>query len=177
MCLTAERQVSTIVVEKGTKGLSFGKLEDKMGWNCSPTAAVNFDDCRVPKRNLLGSPGIGFKIAMKGLDGGRINIGSCSLGGALSAYEKAVEYIKTRKQFGKTLSQFQHLQFKVAEMYTYLTASRLMIRNAAKMLDMNVIFSVSFLFIFEKKHPELTLYSAMAKNFATDKCFDVRIIF
>ena len=139
MCLTGEKQVSTIIVEKGTKGLSFGKLEDKMGWNCSPTAMVMFDDCRVPKRNLISTPGIGFKIAMKGLDGGRINIGSCSLGGALFSYEKAVEYIKTRKQFGKTLSQFQHLQFKVAEMYTNLVASRLMIRNAARLLDMNVI--------------------------------------
>ena len=138
MCLTAEKQISSIVVEKGTKGLSFGKLEDKMGWNASPTAMVLFDDCRVPKSHLLSNPGDGFKIAMKGLDGGRINIGSCSLGGALFAYEKAVDYLKTRKQFGKTLSQFQHLQFQIAEMYTYLNASRLMIRNAARLIDANV---------------------------------------
>ncbi len=138
MCKTAEKQVSTIVVEKGTKGLSFGKLEEKMGWNSSPTAMVLFDDCRVPKSHLLSKPGDGFKIAMKALDGGRINIGSCSLGGALFAYEKAVEYMKTRKQFGKNLSQFQHLQFKIAEMYTLLNASRLMIRNAARLLDLNV---------------------------------------
>ena len=145
MCRTGEKQVSTIVVEKGTKGLSFGKLEDKMGWNCSPTAAVIFEDCRVPKRNMLSTPGAGFKIAMKGLDGGRINIASCSLGGAQSAYDKAVEYIKNRKQFGKTLSQFQHLQFEVAEMFTNLSASRLMVRNAARMLDNNVnIFSILY---------------------------------
>lgn len=138
MCLTAEKEISTFLVEKGTKGLSFGKLEEKMGWNSSPTASVIFEDCRVPKRNLLSKKGDGFKIAMKGLDGGRINIGSCSLGGALFCYEKTVDYLKTRKQFGKTLSQFQHLQFQLAEMYTNLTASRLMIRNAARIFDINV---------------------------------------
>lgn len=140
MCLTAEREISALVVEKGTKGLSFGKLEEKMGWRCSPTSMVMLEDCRVPKRNLLAKRGDGFKIAMKGLDGGRVNIGSCSLGGALFAYEKAVDYAKTRKQFGKTLSNFQHLQFQIAEMFTNLHASRLMIRNAARMLDLNVAF-------------------------------------
>lgn len=147
MCLTNEKEVSTIVVEKGTKGLSFGKMEEKMGWRCSPTTMVMFDDCRVPKRNLISKPGDGFKIAMKALDGGRINIGSCSLGGALFSYEKTVDYLKNRKQFGKKLADFQHLQFQVAEMYTNLHASRLMIRNAARMLDINVIIMRFFYFL------------------------------
>jgi len=159
MCKTDSKSISAIVVEKGSKGLSFGKLEEKMGWNSQPTSMVIFEDCRVPQSNLLGKEGEGFKFAMKGLDGGRINIASCSLGGAAFCLQAAQDYIKTRKQFGKTLSEFQHLQFKIADMSTDLVSSRLMVRNAARMMDVD--------------HKEKTMYAAMAKRYATDKCFDI----
>lgn len=122
-----------------------------------PTAMVIMEDCIVPKRNLIGKKGEGFKIAMKGLDGGRINIASCSLGGAALAFDQAFNYIQDRKQFGKKLSDFQHLQFKLAEMATKLTSSRLMVRSAARLLD--------------DKSELKTVYSAMAKYFATEECF------
>lgn len=157
ICKTSEKEISAFIVEKGTQGLSFGKLEQKMGWRASPTTMVMFDDCKIPERNKLS--GNGFKIAMKALDGGRINIGSCSLGGATFCLEKAKEYLKSRKQFGKNLSDFQYLQFKLSDMVTNLMASRLMIRNAARMMDSN--------------HKDKTLHSAMAKRFATDHCFDI----
>lgn len=137
MCKTGEKEVSCLIIEKGTPGLNFGKDEVKMGWNTQPTKAVLFEDCKVPKENLLGNRGDGFKIAMSGLDGGRVNIASCSLGGAAFCLETATEYIKTRKQFGKTLSNFQYLQFKLAQMATDLEASRLMVRNAANLMDEN----------------------------------------
>lgn len=137
MCKTGEKEVSCLIVEKGTKGLGFGKNEIKMGWNVQPTRAVIFEDCKVPKENLLGNRGDGFKFAMSGLDGGRVNIASCSLGGAAFCLETATQYIKTRKQFGKTLSNFQYLQFKLAQMATDLEASRLMVRNAANLMDQN----------------------------------------
>ena len=108
-----------------------------MGWNNQPTAAVIFDDCRVPQRNRIGGEGNGFKQAMKALDGGRINIGTCSLGGAQAALEAALEHTTVRKQFGKPLSAFQHVQFKLADMATELQAARLMVRNAADALDSN----------------------------------------
>lgn len=119
------------------EGLSFGKNEVKMGWNVQPTCAVIFQDCKVPKENLLGKVGGGFKIAMSGLDGGRVNIASCSIGAAAFCFDTAQKYIKTRKQFGETLSNFQYLQFKLAQMATDLEASRLMVRNAANLLDNN----------------------------------------
>mmetsp|Transcript_16011 Transcript_16011/g.18598 ORF Transcript_16011/g.18598 Transcript_16011/m.18598 type:complete len:319 (+) Transcript_16011:48-1004(+) len=131
MCKTGEKEVSCLILEKGMKGLGFGKNEIKMGWNVQPTRAVIFEDCKVPKANLLGKRGEGFKIAMSGLDGGRVNIASCSLGGAAFCLETATQYIKTRKQFGKPLAEFQYLQFKLAQMATDLEASRLMVRNAA----------------------------------------------
>jgi len=159
MCKTDAKSISTILVEKGTKGLSFGKLEEKLGWNSQPTTMVMFEDCRVPQSHLIGKEGEGFKFAMKGLYGGRINIASCSLGGAAFCLDTTKEYIKTRKQFGKALADFQHLQFKYADMATDLVASRLLVRNAARMMDVD--------------HKEKTLYAAMAKNFATDKCFDI----
>lgn len=135
MCKTGEKEVSCLIVDKDSKGLSFGKNEIKMGWNVQPTRAVIFEDCKVPKENLLGQRGDGFKIAMSGLDGGRVNIASCSLGGAAFCLDTATQYLKTRKQFGKTLSNFQYLQFKLSQMATDLEASRLMVRNAAHLID------------------------------------------
>ncbi len=151
--------ISTLVVEKGAPGLSFGAPEHKMGWNAQPTALVNFDDCRIPIANRIGEEGEGFRIAMSGLDGGRINIGACSLGGAGLALDTARAYMQTRKQFGRALETFQALQFKLADMATELEAARLMIRNAADALD--------------RKDPQATKLCAMAKRFATDTGFDV----
>lgn len=148
--------ISCIVVEKGMPGLSFGKKERKMGWNSQPTAQVIFDDCRVPVANRIGAEGDGFRIAMMGLDGGRINIGACSVGTARAALEEAMAYTKDRKQFGKAISEFQASQFKLADMATELEASRLMIRSAAASLD--------------QRSPRATMLCAMAKRFATDTC-------
>jgi alkylation response protein AidB-like acyl-CoA dehydrogenase len=153
------RGVSAFVVEKGTPGLSFGAQEKKMGWNAQPTAQVNFDDCRVPEANRIGGEGEGFKIAMAGLDGGRINIASCSLGGAGLALDTAKAYLETRKQFGQALKEFQGLQWRLADMATELDAARLMVRRAAHSLD--------------NKAPNATQHCAMAKRFATDAGFDV----
>jgi alkylation response protein AidB-like acyl-CoA dehydrogenase len=153
------RGVSAFVVEKGTPGLSFGAPERKMGWNAQPTAQVNFDDCRVPVENRIGGEGEGFKIAMAGLDGGRINIASCSLGGAGFALDTARAYLETRRQFGQALKDFQGLQWRFADMATDLDAARLMVRRAAHALD--------------RKNPKATQYCAMAKRFATDAGFDV----
>lgn len=153
------KAMSAILVEKGTEGLSFGAKEQKMGWNSQPTAEVFFDNVKVPVENLLGAEGQGFKIAMAGLDGGRVNIASCSLGGAQKAVEQAAEYMTERQQFGKPLSQLQALQFKLSDMMTDLTASRLMVYNAAHKIDIN--------------SPDKTATCAMAKQFATDKCFEI----
>jgi alkylation response protein AidB-like acyl-CoA dehydrogenase len=146
--------ISCLVVEKGTPGLSFGKKERKMGWNSQPTAQVLFDNCRVPIANRIGAEGDGFRIAMMGLDGGRINIGACSVGTARAALQEAMQYTKDRKQFGKPISEFQASQFKLADMATELEAARLMIRSAADALD--------------RKEPRATMLCAMAKRFATD---------
>ena len=151
--------VSAFVVEKGTPGLTFGANERKMGWNSQPTAAVNFDDCRVPVANRIGQEGEGFRFAMMGLDGGRLNIASCSLGGAQFAMDTAKAYLETRNQFGKPLKDFQALQFKLADMATELEAARLMVRSAANALD--------------NKDPQATKLCAMAKRFATDAGFQV----
>jgi len=151
--------VSAFVVEKGTEGLSFGANERKMGWNAQPTAQVNFDNCRVPAENRIGQEGEGFRFAMMGLDGGRLNIASCSLGGAQFALDTAKVYLETRNQFGRPLKDFQALQFKLADMATELEAARLMVRRAAHALD--------------SKHPEATKLCAMAKRFATDAGFQV----
>ncbi len=150
------RGVSTFVVEKGTPGLSFGANEKKMGWNAQPTAQVIFEDCRIPAENRIGAEGDGFKFAMSGLDGGRINIGACSLGGAQKALDATLEYTKDRKQFGKAISDFQNTQFMLADMATELEASRIMIYRAADMVD--------------KKLPNAGAACAMAKRFATDMC-------
>jgi alkylation response protein AidB-like acyl-CoA dehydrogenase len=151
--------VSAFVVENGTPGLSFGAPERKMGWNSQPTAQVNFDDCRVPVASRIGEEGEGFKFAMAGLDGGRINIASCSLGGAGFALDTARTYLETRNQFGQALKEFQGLQWRFADMATELDAARLMVRRAAHALD--------------QKHPKATQYCAMAKRFATDAGFEV----
>jgi alkylation response protein AidB-like acyl-CoA dehydrogenase len=159
MCKTGEKEISCILVENGTKGLSFGKNESKLGWNVQPTAQVILEDCKVPKENLIGSRGQGFKIALSGLDGGRLNIASCSLGGAAASLEAATAYVQSRKQFGKPISHNQHIQFKLAQMATDLEASRLMVRHGARLIT--------------EKAPNYTMYCAMAKKFATDKCFDI----
>ena len=151
--------VSCFLVEKGSKGLSFGKQEKKMGWNSQHTSMVNFDNCEIPIENIIGNEGDGFKIAMKGLDGGRVNIAACSLGGARAALENSLTYSAERKQFGKSIDQFQVTQFKLADMATELEASRLMVLRAATSLD--------------SKDPHATKYCAMAKRFATDICSDI----
>jgi alkylation response protein AidB-like acyl-CoA dehydrogenase len=151
--------VSAFVVEKDWPGLSFGAQEKKMGWNAQPTAQVNFDDCRVPEENRIGGEGEGFRIAMAGLDGGRINIASCSLGGAGFALDTAKAYLESRRQFGQALKEFQGLQWRLADMATDLEAARLMVRRAAHALD--------------QKNPKATQYCAMAKRFATDAGFEV----
>ena len=151
--------ISTFVVEKGMPGLSFGAHERKMGWNSQPTAIVQFDDCRVPAGNLLGKEGDGFRYAMMGLDGGRLNIAACSIGGARLALETTQAYVATRKQFGKALAEFQNTQFKLADMATALEAARLMVLRGAWAIDTN--------------HPEKTKWCAMAKRMATDACFQI----
>jgi len=151
--------VSCFIIEKGMPGLSFGANEKKMGWNNQPTAQVIFEDCRVPVENRIGAEGEGFKFAMMGLDGGRLNIAACSLGTAQRAYEKAVDYAKDREQFGQSIAEFQAIQFKLADMATDLEAARLMLYDAAQTLDAG--------------KPEKTRKSAMAKRFVTDACFNV----
>ena len=162
MCRTSEdgaNGVSCLLIEKETKGLSFGKQEKKMGWNSQHTSTVNFDNCEIPIDNIVGNEGDGFKIAMKGLDGGRVNIAACSLGGARAALDASLSYAADRKQFGKSIDQFQATQFKLADMATELEASRLMVLRAAASLDLKDI--------------QATKYCAMAKRFATDICSDI----
>ncbi|MEQ1817760.1 MAG: acyl-CoA dehydrogenase family protein [Terricaulis sp.] len=162
MCRTGEdgpKGVSTVLVPDGTKGLSFGKNEEKMGWRAQPTAIVNFEDCRVPVESRIGPEGEGFKYAMKGLDGGRLNIAACALGGAQDALERALGYVKERKQFGKRLADFQNTQFMLADMETELAACRALLHTAARKLD--------------AKAPDATKYCAMAKRFVTDAAFKV----
>jgi alkylation response protein AidB-like acyl-CoA dehydrogenase len=151
--------ISCFIVDKDTPGLSFGANEDKLGWNSQPTAAVIMEDCIVPASNLLGEEGQGFRIAMKGLDGGRINIATTSLGGAQACLDATIEYVKTRKQFGKPLAAFQNTQFKLAELASELHAARLSVRAAAEALD--------------NQSPHATTFCAMAKRFATDIGFKV----
>ena len=127
--------VSCFIIEKDTPGLSFGANEKKMGWHSQPTAQVIFEDCRVPVENRIGEEGEGFKFAMMGLDGGRLNIAACSLGTAQRAYEKALDYAKDREQFGQSIAEFQAIQFKLADMATELEAARLMLYEAARTLE------------------------------------------
>jgi alkylation response protein AidB-like acyl-CoA dehydrogenase len=150
--------ISCIVVEKGTPGLSFGAQEKKLGWKSQPTAMVMFENCRVPADNLIGKEGQGFKIAMAGLDGGRLNIAACSIGGAQFCLDRTVEYMRERKQFGSRLSDFQALRFKIADYATELEAARLMVRRAAHAVSAS--------------EPGATRLAAMAKRFATDIGFE-----
>ncbi|NGN39453.1 acyl-CoA dehydrogenase [Mesorhizobium sp. CGMCC 1.15528] len=151
--------ISTLVVPKDAPGLSFGAVESKMGWHMQSTRQVIFEDCKVPAENLLSDEGAGFGIAMSGLDGGRLNIAACSLGGAQSALDKAVSYTAERKAFGQAINQFQALQFKLADMETELQAARIFLYTAASKLD--------------RKAPDAGKWSAMAKRFVTDTGFNV----
>lgn len=151
--------ISTVMVEKGTPGLTFGKQERKMGWNAQPTAQVIFEDCRVPAENLINTEGFGFKIAMAGLDGGRLNIAATSLGGASDALERAIAYAKDRQAFGKAIVDFQATQFKLADMATDLETARVFLYEAARRLD--------------AKDSEATKFCAMAKRYVTDAGFRV----
>ena len=151
--------VSAFVVPADCEGISYGKKEAKMGWNCQPTRMITFENVRIPADYLLGEEGEGFKFAMLGLDGGRINIATCSVGTAQQALNEAKQYMNERKQFGRSLAQFQALQFKLADMATELVAARQMVRLAAAKLD--------------SQHAEKSAYCAMAKRFATDVGFKV----
>ncbi len=151
--------ISAFAVPADAPGVSYGKKEHKMGWNSQPTRTINFDNVRVPAQNLLGKEGEGFRIAMKGLDGGRINIATCSVGAAQGALDAARRYLHERQQFGKPIASFQALQFKLADMATELVAARQMVRLAASKLDAG--------------HADASTYCAMAKRFATDAGFNV----
>jgi alkylation response protein AidB-like acyl-CoA dehydrogenase len=151
--------ITAIAVHKSSPGLTFGANERKMGWNAQPTRQVIFENCRVPAANRLGEEGEGFRIAMKGLDGGRLNIAACSLGGAQAALDRTLAYMSQRKAFGSSIDQFQALQFRLADMATQLEAARALLHKAARKLD--------------AKDPEATHYVAMAKRFATDVGFHV----
>jgi alkylation response protein AidB-like acyl-CoA dehydrogenase len=151
--------ISCLVIENGTPGLSFGAQEKKLGWKSQPTAALIFENCRVPVGNLVGQEGEGFKIAMAGLDGGRLNIAACSLGGAQFCLERTIDYMRERKQFGARLADFQALQFRVADYATELEVARLMLRRAACAVG--------------EREPAATTLAAMAKRFATDVGFEI----
>jgi alkylation response protein AidB-like acyl-CoA dehydrogenase len=151
--------ISTLVIEKDAPGLAFGAEERKMGWNAQPTRQVIFENCRVPVANRLGPEGVGFKIAMSGLDGGRLNIGACSLGGGQAALDKSLAYMASRKAFGQSLSDFQALQFKIADMATELECARTLLWRAAAALEAGT--------------PDATRLCAMAKRTATDAGFAV----
>jgi alkylation response protein AidB-like acyl-CoA dehydrogenase len=151
--------ITAIAIPADLAGIHYGKNETKMGWNSQPTKLITFEDVRVPLANRLGNEGEGFKIAMKGLDGGRVNIATCSIGAAQATLDHAQKYMHERKQFGKPLAAFQALQFKLADMTTELVAARQMVRLAASYIDSD--------------HPEKTVYCAMAKRFATDIGFQV----
>lgn len=151
--------ISALAIPANLEGISYGKNEEKMGWNSQPTRAITFENVRVPAHHLLGREGEGFKLAMAGLDGGRINIAACSLGAAQATLNLSQQYMNDRQQFNRPLSSFQALQFKLADMATELVAARQMVRLAACKIDEN--------------HPEKTTYCAMAKRFTTDVGFNV----
>lgn len=151
--------ISAVLVEDGTPGLSFGAPEDKMGWRAQPTTMVQFDDCQIPAGNLLGDEGEGFTYAMQSLDGGRLNISACSLGGAQRAFDIALAHVGERKAFGKTLDSFQALQFRLANMETEMQAARIFLRQAA--------------WKYDTRAPDITKHCAMAKRLVTDTGFKV----
>ena len=151
--------ISAFAVDSDTAGISFGRKEQKMGWNCQPPRTITFEDVKIPAAALLGNEGDGFKIAMQGLDGGRVNIATCAVGTAQAALNHALRYLHERQQFGRELASFQALQFKVADMNTQLVAARQMVRMAAAKID--------------SQHPDRSTYCAMAKRFATDVCYKI----
>ncbi|HEX9858012.1 MAG TPA: acyl-CoA dehydrogenase family protein, partial [Paracoccaceae bacterium] len=151
--------ISALIVEDGAKGLSFGGLEDKMGWRAQPTRQVQFDDCETPLENLIGEEGRGFAYAMAGLDGGRLNIAASALGGAQAAMDATLAYMGQRRAFGKTLNEFQALQFRLAELEVKMQSARVFLRQAAWKLDQGA--------------PDATKFCAMAKLYVTDAAFDV----
>ena len=153
------RGVTSFVLEKGMEGLSFGPNERKMGWHIQPTAQLVMDGVRVPAANRLADEGMGFRMAMAGLDGGRLNIAACSLGGAQAAFDKALDYSRERQAFGQPIGDFQGMEWKLADMATELEASRALLYTAAARLD--------------AKAPDATKFCAMAKRFVTDTCSDV----
>jgi alkylation response protein AidB-like acyl-CoA dehydrogenase len=159
MAKTSADGISAFAVAADSVGISYGRKEQKMGWNSQPTRMITFENVEIPAASLLGNEGDGFKIAMQGLDGGRVNIASCSVGTAQAALTHALRYLHERKQFGRELASFQALQFKVATMNTKLVAARQMVRLAASKID--------------NKHPDRTTYCAMAKRFATDVCYEI----
>ena len=162
MCRTGgdgPKGISAVIVEDGSDGLSFGALEDKMGWRSQPTAQVQFDDCLVPLDNLVGEEGKGFSYAMAGLDGGRLNVAASALGGAQAALDATLGYMGERRAFGKTLDQFQALQFKIAECEVKLQSARTFLRQAAWKLDTGAA--------------DATKFCAMAKMYVTDQAFEV----
>src|SRR5690554_7201065 len=154
------RGVSAFVVPADAHGITYGRKEQKMGWNSQSTRPITFDDVSIPADHLLGAEGEGFKLAMMGLDGGRINIATCSVGAAQGAYDAARTYMGERRQFGRPLAEFQALQFKLADMLTHIVASRQMVRLAAAKLDCG--------------DPQASAYCAMTKRMATDLCFQDR---
>ncbi|MXZ50863.1 MAG: acyl-CoA dehydrogenase [Rhodobacteraceae bacterium] len=158
MCKTDDG-ISSIIIDEDSPGLSFGGLEDKMGWRAQPTRQVQMDNCRVPLENLLGIQGKGFTYAMSGLDGGRLNIAACSLGGAQQAFNQTLAYMKERKAFGKRLDEFQALQFRIADIETDLQVARNFLRFAAWKMD--------------EGHSDKTKFCAMAKRYVTDVCWKV----
>ncbi|HEU5281161.1 MAG TPA: acyl-CoA dehydrogenase family protein [Gammaproteobacteria bacterium] len=151
--------ISCVLVEKGTEGLHFGKQEDKLGWHSQPTAVVYFENCKIPVSNLVGEEGHGFKMALSALNGGRVNIAACSLGGASACLKETKRYLHERSQFKQTLAHFEALQFRYADLLTELEASRLLTYRAAHALDTN--------------SPDAILHCAMAKRYTTDACFHI----
>lgn len=151
--------ISAFLVEKDTPGLGYGAQEKKLGWKSQPTSAITFDGCRMPAANRLGEEGQGFRIAMRGLDGGRVNIAACSLGAARACLERSLAYVQERRQFGQALAEFQNTRFQLADMATELDAARLMVWRAAAALDRGAT--------------DATMHCAMAKRLATDLCFGI----
>jgi len=159
MCKTSEKQISCLAVEKGFEGVQVSKSELKHGWNSHPTNMISFDNVKVPKENLVGKEGEGLKIALKALEGGRVNVSSCGIGGAWFALEKTRDYMEGREQFGQKLKEFQYLRFKMAEALSELTTSRIVVRHAAKLLD--------------DGNPDRGIIASISKLVATDLCYEV----